>query len=146
MIGTLRALALIAAGLMFLAGCGEAPEGEQAPIIWQNPDEGSISAPVELTAAELPYTGRVTGGIGYYRVTGLQRDFGRIVSIAGLTADADLFVLGNAAFTAYECSSTRGGAAEDACETVPLPEAELFIEVYGFHNSETYFTLDVEYY
>jgi hypothetical protein len=135
-------LALSLSGLGLCAGCAreEEPAGAEA---WVNPDLGSTAAPVTLHASELPYSGSVTEGVNYFRIVGLPAHTPQFVAVTGKLADADLFVLGDPAFTSYLCSSVLGGAADDQCATAPSGGTELYVEVYGFHGNDTDFILDV---
>jgi hypothetical protein len=126
-----------------LVGCGRDADEPAPAQTWVNPDTGSTSKPMTLQASQLPYTGKVTEGINYFRIVGLPADAPQVVALTGLQSDADLFVLSNPAFDEYQCSSLRGGAEDDLCATAPTPGTELYVEVYGFHGTDTRFLLDV---
>jgi hypothetical protein len=107
-----------------------------------NSDTGSTSEPMTLQVSRLPYAGKVTEGINYFRIVGLPADAPQVVAVAGLQADADLLVLSNPAFDEYPCGPLLGGTEDDLCATASTPGTELYVEVYGFHGANTRFVLD----
>lgn len=142
--GTFAGAALAALLLAAVLGaCAREPQEALGPEDWVNPGLGRAGEPVEIRLDALPYTGTVNEGINYFRIVGLPTFAPQYVAVTGKRADADLFVLGDAGFSDYRCSSTRGGAEDDQCVTAPLASGELFVEVYGFEGGDTGFILDV---
>lgn len=143
-------LALPALPVLLLGACaGQDDAG--GPQAWVNPDLGSIAQPLTLDADQLPYRGTVTEGVNYVRIEGLSPRMPWYVGVAGMQADADLFVLGNGAFTDYQCSSIQGGPSDESCLTATLPGSPsgspsgdvLYVEIYGYAGTDTGFVLDV---
>lgn len=133
LVGALAALALLAA-------CMDEGAGSAG---WIEPEGGRPGAPRELDAAELPFQGRIAEGSAYYRIAGLPPGERRLIAVTRLDADADLFVLGNAAFTQYRCSSISSGASDEACTAPAGPAGDLYVQVYGYSERPTTFVLDV---
>lgn len=139
----LAAAALLA---LLLGACADENEPGGQPA-WVNPDLGSIAQPATLRADELPFRGTVTGGVNYFRIEGLSPRMPWYVDVAGMRADADLFVLGNDTFSDYRCSSIQGGPSDERCLIAPLSGPQsgdaLYVEVYGYPGTNTEFILDV---
>ena len=105
-------------------------------------DEGSLGAPLDITAS-LPYSAQVSAvGISYYLLTGLTPGALIEVTISGLTQDVDLNVWSDAAFSVTECFSIRFGTRTDSCVAIANGSGRVYIQVTDFDGVGGIYTIN----
>lgn len=92
---------------------------------------------------EVPHAGAVGTGAVLYEITGLTAGGDYTVTLSGLSADADLYLFEDSAFSWMQCSSTVAGTAAESCAGYSY-DGSLYVLVDGRYTaSGASFTLDV---
>lgn len=106
-----------------------------------NAAEGDALAPLAISA--LPHSGTVDNSRSYYSIP-VTQDSTYIVSLSGLSADADLYVYDNdSTFSTVDCQSSSLGTDSEAC-SFTAAGTTLYVMVDGqYALGGTSFELDV---
>jgi hypothetical protein len=101
-----------------------------------------VSAPPSyLTASSFTYSGRVGTGTLYIKLDGLLASNLHLISLTGMSDNANLYVYSDA-FVTLACSSSLTGVADDSCNATTSANGELYIKVDGSLTTDgTYFVL-----
>lgn len=105
--------------------------------------EGSITTPLDVSS-QLPHSGSVNDrSNSYYMVTGLTVGTDYIISLTGLSGDADLRVFDNdSSFATAACSSLTNGTNNESCG-VTASATTMYIMVENFTSPSTSYTLSL---
>jgi hypothetical protein len=101
--------------------------------------EGSLATPVPIGIDSDPYPGSVDGASSYYKAV---LNSGLYVRIFGMTADVDVYVYSDAAFTNLLCSMTTAGTSPEQCD--PVTQGTIYIRVDAKTPGGALFVLSVE--
>jgi len=106
--------------------------------------EGSISSPVTLSFASLPYTsGQANYSNSYYKITGLTIGNVYTFGISALSADLDLSIYSSNAggfLSGFLCSSGAGGTTSESC-SFTATTSTIYVDVNPFLYASSTFTL-----
>ena len=114
-------------------------------------DEGTKAAPVNIGTAPVTYPGSVAAaspggdGYSYYVVTLPLAGTGYTITMTGLSADADIAIYSDPAFTQQVGGSQEYGTADELTGYTSLGAGQmLYIEVQNYDANGTEFTLAVQ--
>ena len=106
------------------------------------PIPGAVSSsPIAISPGTV--SGFVPGGVSIHYVVTLVPSIATVITLAGMTADADLHIYTDAAFSAEICSPFLSGTATETCTFAVGATASYYIRVHGFSPSGTPYTLTV---
>lgn len=96
-----------------------------------NVNEGTSGAPklIDTTVTTLPYSGQVGSGTSYYTLSGLSADTMYEVSLTEPTANVELYVHKDSAFSNYQCSDISATTGNRLCGGISSATGELYISV-----------------
>lgn len=113
---------------------GLAMGSEANPIVVSAPPSYPSTNPVT-------YSGRVGTGALYFKLVGLVASNQHLISLTGMSDNANLYVYSDA-FVTLACSSSLTGVADDSCNATTSANGELYIKVDGNLTTDgTYFVL-----